>query len=74
MGFIDEDYKNLGVNFLDNEKEIIKNSEIVIQLALPEEEKLSLFKRKSNSDWLIKFFLNKKIRHFKFKENKLFFP
>ena len=32
LGFKDEDYKNLGANFLDNEEEIIKNSEIIIQL------------------------------------------
>ena len=46
IGFTDEEYKNLGVNFLDNEEEIIKNSEIVIQLGLPVEEKLSFFMRK----------------------------
>ena len=40
LGFADEDYKNLGVNFLDNEGEIIKNSDIVIQLGLPDEGKL----------------------------------
>ena len=44
LGFNDEDYKNLGVNFLDNEDEIIKNSEIIIQLGLPDDEKLSLLK------------------------------
>ena len=44
LGFNDENYKILGVNFLDNEEEIIKNSEIVIQLGLPVDEKLSLFK------------------------------
>ena len=44
LGFSDEDYKNEGVNFLDNEDEIIKNSEIIIQLGLPDEKKLSLFK------------------------------
>ena len=44
LSFADEEYKNLGVNFLDNEEEIIKNSEIVIQLGLPIEERLSLFK------------------------------
>jgi len=44
LGFGDEDYKNLGVNFLNNEDEIIKNSEIVIQLGLPDEEKLKLFR------------------------------
>ena len=35
LGLIDEEYKNLGVNFLDDEEEIIKNSNIVIQLGLP---------------------------------------
>ena len=39
LGFKDEEYKNLGVNFLDNEEEIIKNSDIVIQLGLPVEMK-----------------------------------
>ena len=44
LGFKDEDYNNLGVNLLDNEKEIIKNADIIIQLGLPDEEKLSLLK------------------------------
>ena len=34
LGFVDEEYKNLGVNFSENEEEIINNSEIVIQLGL----------------------------------------
>ena len=44
LGFNDEDYKSLGVQFLNNEKEIIKNTEIMIQLGLPEDEKLSMLK------------------------------
>ena len=60
LGFIDEDYKNLGVNFLDNEKEIINNSEIVIQLALPEDEKLSLFRENQTLIGSLNAFLNKK--------------
>ena len=44
LGFNDEVYKNYGVDFLDNEKEIISNADIVIQLGLPDDEKLSLFK------------------------------
>ena len=44
LGFSDEDYKNLGVNFLENEDEIIKNSDIVIQLGLPDDKKFSQFK------------------------------
>ena len=48
LGFKDEDYKNLGANFLDNEEEIIKNSEIIIQLGLPDEKKLSFFRENQN--------------------------
>ena len=42
LGFSDENYKILGVNFLDNDQEIIKSSDIVVQLGLPDEEKLFL--------------------------------
>ena len=44
LGFNDEVYKNYGVDFFDSEKEIISNADIVIQLGLPDDEKLSLFK------------------------------
>ncbi len=44
LGFNDEVYKNFGVDFLDSEKEIINNADIVIQLGLPDDEKLSLLK------------------------------
>jgi len=40
LGFKDEDYKNLGVNLLDNENEILKDADIITQLGLPEDEKL----------------------------------
>ena len=59
LGFSDEDYKNLGVNFFDNEDDIIKNSEIIIQLGLPEEEKLSLFKENQTLIGSLNAFLNK---------------
>ena len=59
MGFSDEEYKNLGVNFLENEEEIIKNSEIIIQLGLPDEEKLSLFKENQTLIGSLNTFLNK---------------
>ena len=60
LGFSDEDYKKLGVNFLDNEEEIIKNSDIIIQLGLPEEEKLALFKDNQTLIGSLNVFLNKK--------------
>ena len=58
LGFNDEDYKNLGVNFLENEGEIIKNSEIIIQLGLPDEEKLSLFKENQTLIGSLNSFIN----------------
>ena len=44
LGFSDDEYKNLGINFLENEEELIEASEIIIQLGLPNEDKLSLLK------------------------------
>ena len=58
LGFNNEDYKNLGVNILDDEKEIIKNSEIVVQLGLPVEEKLSLFKENQTLIGSLNSFVN----------------
>ena len=60
LGFNDEDYKNLGVNILDNEEEIIKNSEIIIQLGLLDDEKLSLLKENQTLIGSLNAFLNKK--------------
>ena len=59
LGFSDEEYKNLGVNFLDNENEIIKNSEIIVQLGLPDEKKLKLFKENQTLIGSLNTFLNK---------------
>ena len=59
LGFNSDDFKNLGVNMLDNDKEIIKNSDIVIQLGLPEEEKLSLFNENQTLIGSLNVFLNK---------------
>ena len=59
LGFSDEDYKNLGVSFLDNEEELINNSDIIIQLGLPSEEKLSLFKENLTLIGSLNTFLNK---------------
>ena len=59
LGFSDDDFKNLGVEFLDNDKEIIENSDIIIQLGLPGEEKLSLFKGDQTLIGSLNAFLNK---------------
>ena len=44
LGFSDNEYKDLGISFFDNEEELINNSDIFIQLGLPDDEKLLLFK------------------------------
>ena len=59
LGFSNEDYKNSGVNFLDNDEEIIKTSQIIIQLGLPDKEKLSLFKENQTLIGSLNSFLNK---------------
>ena len=59
LGFSDEDYKNLGVNIFDSEEKIINNSEIIIQLGLPDEEKLNLFKENQTLIGSLNTYLNK---------------
>ncbi len=59
LGFSDEDFKNLGVSFLDNEEELINNSDIIIQLGLPTDEKMSLFKENLTLIGSLNTFLNK---------------
>ena len=44
LGFSDEDYKNLGVDFLENEKDIINRADIIVQLGLLDEERQSFLK------------------------------
>ena len=73
LGFNDEDYKNLGVKFLDNEEEIIKNSQIIIQLGLPDEKKLNLFKENQTLIGSLNAFLNKeKLENLKSKKINCF--
>ena len=73
LGFSDEEYKNLGVNFSDNEEEIIKNSKIVIQLGLPIEKKLSFFQENQNLIGSLNAFVNKeKLENLKSKKINCF--
>ena len=59
LGFDDNDYKSLGVNFLDNEKDIIDKSDIIIQLGIPEDQKLLLLKENQTLVGSLDFFSNK---------------
>ena len=73
LGFSDEDYKNSGVNLLGSEEEIIKNSDIVIQLGLLDDDKLSLLKENQTLIGSLNAFLNKeKLENLKSKKINCF--
>ena len=54
LGFKDNEYKELGVKISKDEKEIINSADIIVQLGLPSDDKISLIKRKSNINWYFK--------------------
>ncbi len=73
LGFSDEEYKKEGVNFLDNEKELIDNTEVLVQLGLPDEKKFSLFKENQTLIGSLNAFLNKeKLESLKLKKINCF--
>ena len=51
LGFSDQEYESLGVKIAENNKDVIKDSDIVIQLGLPTDENFHIFKKKSNFNW-----------------------
>ena len=44
LGFMDEDYKKIGVGFIEDEKHLITTADIIVQLELPDDGKLLLLK------------------------------
>jgi NAD(P) transhydrogenase subunit alpha len=73
LGFNDDEYVNLGARLIDNEEELIKNSEIIIQLGLPNENNLSLFKENQTLIGSLNVFLNKdKLENLKLKKINCF--
>ena len=54
LGIKDEEYTELGVLILNEEKEIINNADIIIQLGLLSDDKKFFIKRKSNFYWCSK--------------------
>jgi NAD(P) transhydrogenase subunit alpha len=44
LGFDDNEYKEAGVKISKDEKEIINSADIIVQLGLPSDEKISLIK------------------------------
>ena len=46
LGFKDKEYSDLGVKFLKNEKEILENADLIVQLGILSDEKISLIGEK----------------------------
>ena len=59
LGFIDEDYKSQGVNIIEDEKELIQSSDIIIQLGLLSDDKLSYLKENQILIGVLNPFVNK---------------
>ena len=73
LGFNDEEYKNLGVNFFESEDEIIKNSDLLIQLGLPDDKKLTSLRENQTLIGSLNAFSNKeKLENLKLKKINCF--
>ncbi len=59
LGFNDDQYKSQGANILENEKDLIDGCDIIVQLDLPSEGKISLFKENQILIGVLNPFLNK---------------
>ena len=73
LGFGNDEYKNLGISLMDNEQELIKNAEIIIQLGLPTDDILSLFRENQTLIGSLSAFSNKdKLDNLKLKKINCF--
>ena len=59
LGFDNDQYASQGVNIFDNDKDVLINSEIILQLNLPSDDYLSLLKENQNLIGVLNPFLNK---------------
>ena len=73
LGFSDDNYKNSGVNFLESEKKLIETADIILQLGLPDIDKLELLKENQTLVGSLNTFMNKdKLINFKTKKINFF--
>ena len=59
LGFDDDQYKTNGVSFVENDKDLLVNSDVIVQLGLPSDENLSQLKENQNLIGVLNPFLNK---------------
>jgi H+-translocating NAD(P) transhydrogenase subunit alpha len=61
LGFEDNEYKELGVTITKDEKEIINSGDIIVQLGLPLDDKISLIKENQTLIGILNPYSNKEI-------------
>ena len=59
LGIKDKEYNDIGVRISNDEKEIIKSADIIVQLGLPNDEKISLLKENQTLIGVLNPFSNK---------------
>jgi len=59
LGYKDEEYKNFGVRIETEEKKIVNDADVIVQLGLPSDEKLSLLNENQNLVGILNPYLNK---------------
>ena len=74
LGFDDSQYKDIGVKVLDNQSDIISNTDLLVQLNLLSDENLSKIKENQSLIGVFNPYNNKeKIQTLSKKKNKYFF-
>ena len=59
LGFTDEEYKSQGVNIVTSESDLLKDSNVIVQLGLPSDDYLEKFKENQNLIGVLNPYLNK---------------
>ena len=59
LGFSDKEYEKLGTKVLDDEKKIIESADVIVQLALPSDDKLGHLKENQNLIGILNPYENK---------------
>ena len=73
LGYDDNQYKSFGVNIVKDEKELINNSDILVQLGLLSDDKISIIKEKQTEIGIFDPYKNKdKIKNLSKKNINIF--
>ena len=59
LGFDNDQYKSQGVDIVENEKDLLNDSDIILQLGLPTDDYLSQLKENQNLIGVLNPFINK---------------